>query len=64
VTAQAVAEAIRTAVREFGTHGCADVMAQEFGEHPEAAVERMRWVRRLLIDHPITVARTRHCSSV
>jgi len=48
VTTQAVAEAIRVAVREFGTRGCADVMAQEFGDHPEAAAERMRWVRQLL----------------
>ncbi|HTT52203.1 MAG TPA: hypothetical protein VMH35_12450 [Streptosporangiaceae bacterium] len=48
VTAQAVTEAIRVAVREFGTRGCADVMAQEFGEHPEAAAERMHWVRQLL----------------
>jgi hypothetical protein len=23
-------------------------MAQEFGDHPEAAVERMRWVRQLV----------------
>jgi len=23
-------------------------MAQEFGDHPEAAAERMRWVRSLL----------------
>jgi hypothetical protein len=22
-------------------------MAQEFGDHPEAAADRMRWVRRL-----------------
>jgi hypothetical protein len=50
VTAQAVAGAIRAAVREFGTRGCADVMAQEFGDHPEAAAERMRWVRQLLAD--------------
>jgi hypothetical protein len=26
------------------------VMAQEFGDHPEAAAERMRWVRELLAD--------------
>lgn len=49
-TAQAVAEAIRATVREFGTRGCVDVMAQEFGDHPEAAAERMRWVRELLAD--------------
>jgi hypothetical protein len=49
LTAQAVAEAIRVAVRESGTRGCASLMAQEFGDHPEAAAERMRWVRQLLL---------------
>jgi hypothetical protein len=43
-------EAIRMAVREFGTRGCASLMAQEFGDHPEAAAERMRWIRQLLGD--------------
>jgi hypothetical protein len=47
-TAQAVAEAIRQAVRRFGVHGCAARMAQEFGDHPEAAVERMRWARQVV----------------
>jgi hypothetical protein len=50
VTPQAVAESIRTAVREFGIRGCASLMAQEFGDHPELAAERMRWVRQLLAD--------------
>jgi hypothetical protein len=47
-SAQAVAEAISGAVRQFGIRGCAARMAQEFGDHPEAAVERMRWVRQLV----------------
>jgi hypothetical protein len=46
-TADRVGEAIRRAVRRFGTRGCAGRMAQEFGDHPEAAAERMRWVRQL-----------------
>jgi hypothetical protein len=50
LTAQAVADAIRAAVRDFGTRGCASVMAQEFGDHPDAAAERMRWARQLLTD--------------
>jgi hypothetical protein len=50
LTAQAVTEAIRGAVRESGTRGCASLMAQEFGDHPEAAAERMRWARQLLTD--------------
>jgi hypothetical protein len=49
-TPQAVAEAIRAAVREFGTRGCAELMAQEFGDHPETATERMRWARQLAGD--------------
>jgi ABC-type branched-subunit amino acid transport system ATPase component len=43
-----VAEAIRVTLRQLGTGGCTGRMAQEFGDHPEAAAERMRWVRSLL----------------
>ena len=46
-TAEAVAQAIGSTVRRFGIDGCAGRMAQEFGDHPEAAVERMRWACRL-----------------
>ena len=44
--AESVAAAISRAVRRFGTRGCVSRMAQEFGDHPQAAAERMRWVRR------------------
>jgi hypothetical protein len=47
LTPEAVAEEIRRTLRRFGIRGCAGRMAQEFGDHPEAAVDRMRWVRRL-----------------
>lgn len=47
-TADVVAEAVRVTMRQFGTHGGASRMAQEFGDHPEPAAERMRWVRSLL----------------
>jgi hypothetical protein len=43
-----VAEAIRATVARFGAGGCALRMAQESGDHPEAAAERMRWVRSVL----------------
>ncbi len=46
-TAEAVAEAISRAVQEFGLRGCVGRMAQEFGDHPEVAADRMRWVRQL-----------------
>ena len=45
--AESVAAAISRAVRRFGTCGCVSRMAQEFGDHPQAAAERMRWVRQL-----------------
>ena len=45
--AESVAAAISRAVRRFGTHGCVSRMAQEFGDHSQAAAERMRWVRQL-----------------
>jgi hypothetical protein len=47
LTAETVAEAITVAIRQLGIRGCIGRMAQEFGDHPEAAAERMRWVRRL-----------------
>ncbi len=31
-----------------GSEGCAAGVAAEFGDHPEAAVRRMNWVRREL----------------
>ena len=46
-TAGMVAEAIGRAVQRFGIRRCAGRMAQEFGDHPDAAAERIRWVRRL-----------------
>jgi hypothetical protein len=42
-----VAEAINCTVRQFGIHGCAGRMAQEFGDHPDTAAKRMGWVRQL-----------------
>ncbi|HEY3733963.1 MAG TPA: hypothetical protein VGL63_08610, partial [Streptosporangiaceae bacterium] len=40
-----VRRAVAEAVGAFGSRGCAERVAQEFGDHPEAAVERMRWAR-------------------
>jgi hypothetical protein len=47
-TAGMITAAVTRAVRQFGAGGCADRMAQEFGDHPDAAVRRMRWVRQLV----------------
>jgi len=40
-----VRKAVAAAVRAYGGGGCADRVAQEFGDHPETAVARMRWAR-------------------
>jgi hypothetical protein len=40
-----VKQAIAAATRAFGDLGCAARVAQEYGEHPETAVTRMRWAR-------------------
>ena len=47
LTADALTEVIGRTVRRLGIGGCINLMAQEFGDHPEAAAERMRWVRQL-----------------
>jgi hypothetical protein len=39
-------------VRRFGIAGCAIRMAQEFGDHPDAAASRMRWIRQLVGQKP------------
>ena len=40
-----VRDAIQRAVRDLGSLGCAAWVAQEFGDHPETAILRMRWAR-------------------
>lgn len=50
VTAGAVTHAINGAVRRFGVAGCVNIMAREFGDHPEAARDRMRWCRRVVAE--------------
>jgi hypothetical protein len=45
---RAVREAIARAVRQYGSRGCAELMAQEFGDHPEVAAARMRWAREVV----------------
>jgi hypothetical protein len=65
-TAEMAAEAITATVRQFGIHGCARRMAQEFGDHPEAAAERMRWICQLAAkvpDWPQMPAAADHASS-
>jgi hypothetical protein len=40
--------AIRRTVRTLGAHACAALVAQEFGDHPETAVTRMRWAKQVV----------------
>jgi hypothetical protein len=56
VTADAIAAAISRSMQLFGADGCASRVAQEFGDHPEAACERMRWARQLLDEPPAAAA--------
>jgi hypothetical protein len=35
-------------IRRYGADGCAERMASEFGDHPDLAVRRMLWVRRIM----------------
>ena len=69
-SAGAVAEAVRVTVRQFGVRGCAARMAQEFGDHPETAADRMRWIRQLVGEMParsapapVGHARRAHCAA-
>lgn len=45
-SARQVRQATAAALRRFGSGGCADLVAQEFGDHPELAAARMRWARQ------------------
>jgi hypothetical protein len=42
-----VRQAVAEAVRRYGDQGCAERVAQEYGDHPETAMARMRWARTL-----------------
>jgi hypothetical protein len=41
-----IRQAVAAAVRRLGVWGCAERVAQEFGDHPENAAARMRWALR------------------
>jgi len=51
----------RDGAARLGRRGCAAAVAQEFGDHPETAVARMRWVRdqvaRLATAEPVVAQR-------
>jgi hypothetical protein len=53
-----VAEAVSRTLRQFGIRGCVGRMAQEFGDHPEAAKDRMRWILQLVGEVPAAAGLT------
>jgi hypothetical protein len=53
LTSDAVVDAVSRTVRQFGVRGCIGLMAQEFGDHPETATDRMRWIRQLVSELPV-----------
>ena len=55
-TPEMLAEVIGRTVRLLGVAGCASWMAQEFGDHPEEAASRMRWIRQLISQIPVPAA--------
>ena len=47
-TRDVVQQAITQTIIRYGTDGCAATVAAEFGDHPDIAVSRMLWVRRVV----------------
>jgi choline dehydrogenase-like flavoprotein len=44
-TPEIIRAAVNATVDRLGEHGCAELVAQEFGEHPDCALGRMQWAR-------------------
>ena len=49
-SADQIRHAIAAAIGAFDYSGCAERVAQEFGDHPEAAAVRMRWARTMAVE--------------
>ncbi|WP_045748428.1 hypothetical protein [Actinoplanes rectilineatus] len=48
--ATTVRAAVTATVDRLGESGCAELVAQEFGEHPDCAMNRMLWARAAVRD--------------
>lgn len=48
-SAELIRDAVTRTVQRYGERGCAALVAQEFGEHPDVAVPRMRWARTAVL---------------
>jgi hypothetical protein len=44
-TAELIRAAVHATVDRLGEARCAELVAQEFGEHPDCAIGRMVWAR-------------------
>ncbi|MCY1138973.1 hypothetical protein OWR29_13270 [Actinoplanes sp. Pm04-4] len=44
-TPEVIREAVTAMVDRLGEARCAELVAQEFGEHPDCALGRMRWAK-------------------
>jgi hypothetical protein len=49
-TPESVRAAVLAALERLGAGGCAELVAQEFGEHPDCALGRMQWARLAIRD--------------
>jgi hypothetical protein len=49
-TAELIRAAVDATVDRLGETGCAELVAQEFGEHPDCALGRMQWARHAVRD--------------
>jgi len=65
LNASQIRRAVMVALHAYRGAGCAEPVAQEFGDHPETAAVQMRWARAtvtILEGHP--VSRTRQLALV
>jgi hypothetical protein len=51
-SARLIAQEVSRMIRELGAEGCACRVAQEFGDHPDAARDRMLWARQQIAELP------------
>lgn len=51
-SARLIAQEISRMIHELGAEGCACRVAQEFGDHPDAARDRMLWARQQIAELP------------
>jgi hypothetical protein len=59
-----VRRAIVMALNAYGDTGCAGWVAQEFGDHPDTAILRMRWARATVRDlNGQSIPRTRRIAA-